>query len=51
MTDPPVGEIGEGKNCDKNNPTDPHYGDRDQGDYNASCVWIWDLGLTNQEEG
>jgi len=30
--------------CDKNNPNDPHYEDRDKGDYNSSCVWIWDIG-------
>lgn len=34
----------EPRKCDKNNPTDPHYADRDKGDYNATCVWIWDLG-------
>jgi len=38
--------------CDKNNPNDPHYPDREQGDYNSSCVWIWDIGrsMGQQEE-
>lgn len=38
-------------NCDKNNPKDPHYADRESGDYNSSCVWIWDIGLTEVKVG
>lgn len=38
-----------GDNCDKNNPNDPHYADRDKGDYNETCVWIWDIGLSSEE--
>lgn len=48
MTDPPLEEI-DPKVCDKNNPSDPHYADRDKGDYNATCVWIWDLGINSEE--
>jgi len=36
--------------CDKNNPNDPHYPDREQGDYNSSCVWIWDIGFGPEQE-
>lgn len=43
-------ELKEGPYCDKNNPNDINYPNRERGDYDHNCNWIWDIGVSQDED-